>query len=273
MSYESIESSLEEGRPVRLYRFTLSGNVWRFTAADHDVLTEDGAVWKSVAISDSGFRQTGEAVQDALTIEAPISIGPVQVHLTTAPAVAMQVDILQKHEGNATVRTVYAGEVSQCDTGGDPGRARITCETISASMQREGLRLGWQRTCPYALYDPVTCKVDKGLYAAPVVILQRNGYQLTTTDHGRPDGWFSGGFMSWVDPTRGIEFRGIEQQSGNLFIVLGRTEDIYEGLTVTMYPGCARNTDTCANKFGNLDNYGGVPGMPGKSPFDGDPVF
>lgn len=273
MSYDTYEASREEGRPARLYRFSLNGNVWRYTSADHDVLTNDGNVWKKSAISDEGFRQSGEAVQDTMTITAPINVAPVQAHLVTATASAIQIDILQKHEDSVDVRVVYAGEITQIDTGGTPGQARMTCETTVASMQREGLRLGWQRSCPYALYDELTCKVPKSAYGIQMTVMAKSGFNLLVSDHGKESGWFSGGFLAWSDPTRGLEYRSIETQTLNQLIILGRTEDIYEGLVVTAYPGCSRTTSTCTTKFNNLPNYGGVPSMPGTSPFDGNPVF
>ena len=66
--------------------------------------------------------------------------------------------------------------------------------------------------------------------------------------------------------------RGIESQNGNNFQVLGSTDGLEVGTAVTLYPGCPRNTTAC-KLFNNLPNYGGFPHLPGKSPFDGSPVF
>jgi hypothetical protein len=55
--------------------------------------------------------------------------------------------------------------------------------------------------------------------------------------------------------------------------MFGLADGLYYGLAVNAYPGCNRTTTECVDKFDNLDNYGGVPDLPGKSPFDGDPVF
>ena len=45
------------------------------------------------------------------------------------------------------------------------------------------------------------------------------------------------------------------------------------GQDVVAYPGCARTIAICQSKFNNAPNFGGVPGLPGKSPFDGTPIF
>jgi hypothetical protein len=44
-------------------------------------------------------------------------------------------------------------------------------------------------------------------------------------------------------------------------------------MIVAAYPGCPRTIAVCDARFANHLRYGGVPHLPGKSPFDGDPVF
>jgi uncharacterized phage protein (TIGR02218 family) len=269
MTFDTVESSQEKGRPFRGYQFVLGDTVWRYAATAQDYMDAEGRVWQAVAISDDGIKQTGEASSDVLTINAPFSIGPVQQHLMTPPAEAMQVTIHRSHigsAGNGEMRVVYSGEVRQVNIA-EVGKAQITCETLGASMQRDGLRLGWQRTCPYALYDPLTCKVDKTAFATALRILSIDGFDITA------DGWVSGGFFQWTDPVRGVELRGIEKHVGNTLRVFGMLDDLYVGLVMTAYPGCARNYSTCGGKFNNSLNYGGVPHMPGVSPFAGHPVF
>jgi hypothetical protein len=70
-----------------------------------------------------------------------------------------------------------------------------------------------------------------------------------------------------------LERRGIESHSGATFTVLGSTAGLDVGDYITAYPGCGRTRAECKNKFNNLPNYGGFAHLPGKSPFEGDPVF
>lgn len=275
MSFDAFESSVEQGRPVFGYRFTLGPTVWRYTSAAEDFTDSDGNVWTAVAISDDGVKQTGESTTDALSLKAPITIGPVQVHMTTPPATPIQVAIMRTHVSDDEKQMVvfYSGEVSQVNYP-TPGQATLTCQTTSASMQRSGLRLPWQRACPYALYDPLTCKVDKTAYAVTLRILSVDGFTVTTdAAGGQADGYFNGGFLEWDHPVRGKEFRGIETHVGNVLAIFGMTDDMYAGLVVTAYPGCTRTLSTCGGKFNNQLNYGGIPNLPGRSPFDGNPVF
>lgn len=272
MTFSAIETSNDGGRPIFMYAFTLGAATWRYTSGDKDLIL-GGYKWLAAPISDDGVKLTGEAATDGLNITAPSSIAPVQMFVGTPPSQSILVRISHYHEGDANEVLCYFGEVQQVDQP-EPGRAVISCDTISVSMQRDGLRLGWQRACPYALFDPITCRVDKTLFAIDVTItaIVNNLVTLTGLD-GVADGDLNGGFMEWTHPVRGTEFRAIETQVGGTIAMFGLADGLYYGLKATVYPGCNRTTAACTTKFNNLDNYGGVPDMPGKSPFDGDPVF
>jgi uncharacterized phage protein (TIGR02218 family) len=272
MTFTTIESSNEQGRPIFLYAFTLGAATWRYTSSDADV-TLQGYKWTATAISDNGVKLSGEATADSLEITAPSTIAPAQMFLGTPPSQAIMVSIYHYHEGDTNAVLGYVGEVYQVNQP-QPGTAIITCDTISASMQRDGLRLGWQRNCPYALYDELTCKADKAAHVKPLVVVDIVDNQVSFNGlEGVDDGTFDGGFIEWVHPSRGLEFRSIEKQTGSTCEMFGLADGLYYGLAVNAYPGCARTTADCVDKFDNLDNYGGVPDLPGKSPFDGDPVF
>ncbi len=271
MPFDFDENSIEDGRPIQLYRFSLNGNFWRYTNADADVI-KAGETWLAVPISDDGINQTGEAASDALSVTTTTSVVPAQLYMSYPPARPVQVAIFQAHEESPDIRAMYVGEITQCNIP-QPGTAVFTCETIAATMSREGLRLGWQRTCPYALYDPVTCQVDKTAFAMQGVVATIVDNVVTLPQlAGEPDDRFAGGFVEWVDLVRGIERRGIESQVGGALTMFGTADGIDVGMDLTAYPGCSRTTASCIT-FGNIDRYGGAPGMQGKSPFDGTPVF
>lgn len=272
MPYEDFEKSIEDGQPIEFYAFVLGSNTFRYTNSAKDEMTPDGFIWKSAAISTDGIKQTGESTTDATAFTMPSNITPAQIYATSPPSGNMVVRILKKQRADAEVRVAYVGEVSQVDFDA-AGQAVMTCETLSASMQRTGLRLSWQRTCPYALYDPVTCKVDPEPLAVEIKILQVDGFWVRTDQTGAfPDGRFSGGFVRWAAAARGMEYRQIESHVGFDLKMFGVTNDLYVGQVLKVFPGCQRTVAAC-QAFNNLGNYGGIPNMPGRSPFDGNPVF
>jgi hypothetical protein len=182
----------------------------------------------------------------------------------------VEVIIFAKDAVDNELVTLYVGEVSQVNFP-QPNKAALSCEALSVSMSREGLRLGWQRSCPFALYDAATCKINKAGFAVPATITEISGFNITVSAALSAD-IYPGGFFEWTHPVKGAEFRAIEAQNGSALRVFGSTLDLYVGLAITLYRGCDRTPATCRS-FGNYDNYGGVPLMPGKSPFDGTPVF
>lgn len=270
MALEDYELSTENAKPVYLYAFSLGARVWRYAASASDVLTADGYVWAASAISHDGVKQTGEAASDALTLTAPITIAPAQLFLVSPPGGQVLLRIFQKDLADPEVYAIYAGEVTQVNFP-DPGVADITCETLSVSLRREGLRFGWQRACPYAVYDPLTCKVNKAAYAVTTTITAISGFDVTVAATLTAN-VYAGGFLQLSHPVKGVENLGLEAQTGNTVRIFGAMQDLSVGQVVTLYRGCARTPAAC-QQFGNYANYGGVPNMPGTSPFDGNNPF
>lgn len=277
---------------THLYEFTLGNKVWRYTANAEDVIDPDENVWEATAISDDGVSTSGEAAADQMGIDCSSDIVPARIWMYSRPSKIMDVRILRAQlparvsrgddEGVAAVapsrvipvtnvRVRYVGEVSQCSFG-QLGSAKFTCETLSATMQREGLRLTWQRSCPYTIYDPLTCRVNKVLWAttATVVSISGNTVELSTIGTGN----YVGGLLEYVHPVKGDESLTIESFSGTQVTIFDTAADLYVGQQVTVYPGCDGTPASCV-EFGNMVNNGGIKDLPGESPFDGvnNPVF
>lgn len=276
-----------------LYEFSLGDKVWRYTPNSVDVLDESNVRWEGSAISDDGIKQTGEAVSDALTITCDVDLVPARLFMYAPPSRVIDIAIYRAEfpaklettgftgtESAAPVatmnvvnkRAIYVGEVSQCSFP-EPGRAVMTCQTLSASMQREGLRLPWQRQCPYAVYDASTCRVEKSAWGIPTSVVSISGNVVYVATAGfNPNGYLNGGYLEFEHPVKGIETLAIESQNATALAIFGSAAELWEGMNVTLYPGCNQTPQRC-QFFNNYLNYGGVPSLPGKSPFDGDPVF
>lgn len=273
MAILDYEESLELARPVFLYKFILGTKSWRYASSATDVLLQDGTLWHACAISHDGVKQTGDATVDALTIDAPVELAPAQVFLANPPSKEMTLLIYQKDVSDPEVYAIYSGECTQF-TVPEYGKVHIVCETISVTLRREGLRFGWQRGCPYSLYDERTCMVPKASHGVVKQILAINGNVVTVdipdTDLSR----YPGGFLEWTHPVKGTEYLGIESAgvSNGTITTFGYPKELYVGQSITMFRGCARTPAAC-QEFGNFANYGGVPNMPGKSPFDGNNPF
>jgi uncharacterized phage protein (TIGR02218 family) len=273
MTFDLYETSIEDGRPIRFYRFSMGSAIWRYTTAEtpQDI---GGATWRPSAITDDGIKQSGDATTDAINITVPVNVGPAAMFASSAPQQVMTAEILESHVGLAALRVIYRGEVVQVNPN-RPGVAVITCQTLSATMRRQGLRLGWSRSCDYALYDPLTCKVPKAAHAHATTVTAINGFVVTVASLGNSEaGVYRGGFIEWVHPIQGYNSVTVEAQSTLDLSMFDDPGLLTVGMPVTIYPGCPR-TEVGCRRFGNILNYGGCPNMPGKSPFDGidNPFF
>lgn len=274
-------------KKTALYEFTLGTKVWRYTSNVVDVIDEFGVTWEAATIIDDGVSQSGELVTDALTITASVDLVPARLFMYATPRGVMDVRLLSatlpdkvgtvgfsgidSTPGLAPLsvtgrRVEYVGEVRQCNFDGPPGSASFLCETIGSTMDTEGLRLVWMRSCPYVVYDPLTCKLDKASRATVVTITAIAGNTIGISPP--VSGNYAGGVLEAVHPVKGMEALTIEGGSGAALLIFDGTSDLSIGQSITIYPGCDQSPVQCA-AFGNTLNYGGIKDLPGTSPFDG----
>ena len=270
--------SVELSQPIYLYAFTLevdpvthATRTWRYASSATNVLTPDGFVWYASALSHDGVKQTGEAASDSLSIEGTIDLAPAQIYIVNPPATLMTATIFAADANDLDYATIYAGEIQQVDVP-EIGKCVIKCATISVSLERAGVRLSWQRSCPYTLYDDM-CGIDKAAHEFTSTITAINGFDVTIASFAGSPGFYDGGVLTYTHPVKGVQMIGIEAQITGGVKLFGAMSDMIVGMQVKIAPGCAR-TPTACQAFSNYDNYGGVPNMPGKSPFDGiNPFF
>lgn len=275
MTFTSRELSVADGRPVRLYEFRRGAQRWAWCGADRDINVQ-AIAFKAAAISDDGVRLTGETTADVLTITGPATLEVAQLYRGAPPSAEVAVTVRDFHHGDpdqaASVRVVWVGSIAGVRWP-QPDRAAIACQSLTASMDRPGLRLTWERSCPHTLFDR-RCGVDRNAYAVATTVQAMDGAGISNGALAAfPDGTFSGGFVEWPVGGGEIDRRGVERHVGGELQLLGGTQGLVLGMTCTVYPGCRQTAEYCQGQFANIDNFGGFRHLPGKSPFDGDPVF
>lgn len=275
MTFDSRERSLATGQPIRLYLFSRGALSWAYCGADRTVNFQ-GRVYAPLPISDDGVRMTGETSADVLTITAPASLDVAQLYRYAPPSAEIELAVRDYHFGEvdaaSSARFAWMGSVSgvrwpQVD------RCQIACESISASMNRPGLRLTWERTCPHTIFDR-NCRLDRNVWAVNATLLSLTALSIeSATFAAKPDGYFAGGYVEWAVGAGEMERRGVESHAGSTLGLLNGTQGMVTGQPVVAYPGCRQTNTYCNGTFNNLVNFGGIAHMPGKSPFDGDPIF
>ncbi len=271
MSYDDYESSNYGGVPTTLYEFSLGTNVWRYSAAESDVYYA-GEKFEAVPVDNSGEIQSGDTQNDDYTVTLPSRVPFAQLFISTPPSEPIYLIVREKHRDSEDALISGVFTISSVRRR-DQITVEVVCKTLTASLNRNGLRLSFGRGCPHALYDR-NCRVNPAAYGVSIQVQAMTGATVTSSSLALlPAGYLNGGYFEYLLMPGVMERRAIESHSGDKFVVLGTTDGLIINNWVTVYPGCDRVTATCQNKFNNLANYGGFPHLPTKSPFDGDPVF
>lgn len=270
MTFHNAETSIASGKPVRLYEFKRGTSRWGYNSSDRDI-THNTQEYKSLVggISDSGVKQTGQAIADALKITAPADLSVAQLYRQVAPSSIVTVTIYALHYGIDDYVVVYSGEVRGVQFLLE--KCTLTCSALSERMEMTGLRLGWERSCPHALYS-TACGVDSNAYRSSATIQSMDGAAVYSgVFQAQPDGYYTSGFIEWILPGGNVERRGIQQHIGSKLILLSGTAGLVPGAQIRVYPGCDQTVTTC-KRFTNLPNYGGFPHLAGQSPY-GQNIF
>lgn len=306
MSFDAFEKSTESGRPIRCYRFMIDnpllGNFIRptdpndtiyqfliaigfpfpdpfklfgYTSADTAQFLDDGIVqvWCApMAIKDDGVKFSGDKISDTLNITASSDIEPAQWFRRAPPGQPIRVSIHDRHVGDNEFTVTYVGEITEASFD-SPGEVKFSVNSIGASLDREGLRLCWQRSCTHTIYDPVNCGVNPADWRDIVTVVNITPTSVTVDGmENLTNGKFNGGFLEFDHPVKGLMSLTIRSQSANVLQIFEGTEELFPGMTASIYPGCNHTPAACTG-FNNFPRYGGVRSLPGKSPFDGSPVF
>lgn len=275
MSFHSREVSIATGQPVRLYLFERGATRWAFCSADRQIKFQ-GYVYDPVAISDDGIRMTGEASADTIKVIAPANLAPARLFRGAPPSAEIWLTVRDIHFGETDIpgngQVVWFGSIStvrwpQVD------RCEIACQSLGASNQRPGLRLTWDRECCYTVFDG-RCGAPRASFRVVAAVFALDGAALNVpAAAGYADGWFAGGWVEWPIEGGEVERRGVESHAVDTLTLLGGTDGVGVGSTISLFPGCDGLIQTCNDKFSNTDNCGAIKDLPGKSPFDGNPVF
>lgn len=283
MSFDIKERSNHEGEPSTFYEFSLAetlpsgekvyGNKgWWYTSQETDQVY-NGRTYEAVPIFDDGVSLTSEIQNDQFIVSMPSRLALAQLYRATPPSEPVYLTVRRKHYNEPEAPVYWVGTIYAVGQPDDVS-AKFICRMLTASFDRNGLRLTWVRNCPHALYDD-SCRVAKAAYVESVTLTEVTGSTITSPGFGaKPAGYFSGGFIEWELFPGVFERRAIETHAGENAAILGTTNGLLIGQTIKAYPGCDRSTGSAGcGRFNNLSNYGGFESMPGKSPFDGNPIF
>lgn len=269
MTYDTRENSLQSGEPIELYQFTYGNNIYRFTSAQTAV-SAIGYVWQPALLKRSGIDYSAEKSRSNLKLDVSRQFEIADLYRIMPPSEVILLAVYRYHEGDNEVAIIWTGRILAVEFAGS--LATITCEPVTTSLKRTGLRRLYQRQCPHVLYG-TACGANKASFSAPATLSAVNGTTLNSATFGLyADGYFSGGYLDIV--ADGVtERRFITAHTGTQIIINVPLIGLVSGDTITVYAGCDHSKPTCKDKFNNLLNYGGFPYIPQKNPFGNNGIY
>lgn len=264
-TYAELELSVHGGRPAELYRFVHGTAVWTYSNGPE--VEYNGETYAAYPIGrDGDLEQTSEIHKSGFGVLLPRTSPISMLYLTGYPEHIMSLTIFRMHHGASDGPVVYwKGRVVNAERP-DGVTCRLVCEPIFTRLKQPGLRARYSRQCRHSLYRP-GCNVDKEDYAVAgtVAAISSDKKTLTVTAaDALADGLFQGGMVA----TPGGGFLFIASHSGAT-ITLQNPCGLSVDDEITLYPGCNLIRETCKNKFNNILNFGGQPGIPLRNLFDG----
>ena len=266
MTYAAIESSVQSGRPVELYEFMSGSTYYRYTSSDGDV-AYGGHTYTAVPIARGAVEATSETARLALEITCARDLPVLGLFSTIPPDEIVAVTLRRLHAGDGEAITLWMGRILNVTW--NSAAAEIHCESVYTSLKRVGLRRRFGKPCPHTLYR---CGVDRADFKATKTVSAIAGTTLTISSIGVADGYFAGGYLEWTSGGV-VSQRAIRSQVGGVVTIGFPLPGLAAAASVDLYPGCDHTFATCAGKFGNGPNYGGMPHWPSKNPFDGTIIY
>jgi uncharacterized phage protein (TIGR02218 family) len=161
---------------------------------------------------------------------------------------------------SAGLVTLFAGRVTEVDLG-------RTQATIKANTHLELLNLQWpwrlfQPGCSRTLFDS-GCGLTKSSFGAAYAIAAGSTMTTLQTDYAEPDGTASLGTLTFNSGALAGKSYSIRQQTGGVFLLTVPVPvPPAAGDSITVYPGCDKQQNTCSAKFNNLQHFEGFPYVP-----------
>lgn len=272
MSFESVETSRDRGEPIQLYQFTYGpGELDKFCYTDAETNVPWGdLLFLSVPIERGDITSSGTTDKSSLVISLPQTEDIAELFRVYPPSFTVGIILWQGHADIplSEYKVIFSGVVLSCAREGGL-EAKLTCEPLSVSMQRVGLRRNYQYMCPHVLYGN-QCRADKAAASTTSSVVSVTGRYVLLAGAVSEQHHYAGGLLEWLNGRAQMEYRtilSVDSVGGDTRLLLGGTPiDLDPGTAITMSKGCAHTTTACVEVHDNILNYGGQPYIPTKNP-------
>lgn len=273
MTYATIETSQDNGKPIELLKITYSQKSWFYTTAEQPIVC-NGDTYQPLAIKSGELPANDETTRSALTINVPFDCEVGELFKITPPSELVFATLFSQHFGDAEYKVKWKGRITNVKW--VTPWLELNVENVFSSLRRIGLRRRYSSQCPYTVYRG-GCKLSSEAFKVLGVVQSISGLDITiATTIGLGDNYFAGGFVTWTNGVRNNpEYRTVKSSvsvTGKLTLS-AQTIGLSVGQEISIFPGCDHLLTTCESKFSNSINFGGTPYIPRKNPFGGSPIY
>ena len=255
MSYENSEVSIEKAQPLELYKFSYNGIIYTYTSAQRPYTI-------------GGFTYSPEYIHRSESLKLGTSAGAVEtctITVTRVNSIALlyqgappeedevKVSIYRTHASElSNYIKILDGVVSQVRFMGSEAELTITIENVLSRNVPKGTLSYFCQNC---IYDH-RCALNMDDYGLKCYIDERMEglYIYSANLREKPSGYFTDGFIKMGNCTRQIK----KHEDNRILLKYPINESDKQG-SFMAYPGCSNLFIICARKFGNTDNFSGIP--------------
>lgn len=267
MTFDTIETSREDGNVLQLFKFTFGSVVTRLTSYNRDIVFQ-GSTWVSTQIAHSEPESSVGAAINEMTITLPLDNPIASQYIPNVPGRVGTIQVYRAHADDSLeeLLVVFDGFIAQASF--DAALvATLICRPNTGIFARKAPRFNYQSLCNNVLYD-AGCKVIRESFTYAGTVISESGRDIDVASLStKGAGWAIGGFVRM--PSGGNDdSRLILAQSGDTISLLNRFAKPVLNLLVDVFAGCDHSITTCDTKFANAINYGGYAYVPTKNPFN-----
>lgn len=263
MSFDAYESSVQDGRPIELYRISHGPEVWRLTTAELPI-TYLAETYTPTPASRGPLRVAAQLTAQRLELTLPPDHPVAELFLGGPPEYVVDCTLrrLHRHDPDAEAWAMPPYRLLSA-TWREGAGVTVYGESLMTALNRVGLHATYSATCRHVLYRGL-CGADPEAHALDGSVSAITAQVVTVPGAGaQPDGWWTGGYLAAAGGTRR---RGIIDHAGSQLELVAPLAGLAVGSAVRLYPGCDRSWTTCGSKFARRVDFGGLPFAPARTP-------
>lgn len=287
MSFDTFESSQDQGGPVQCFLFRYGEEAGKFYAyTDH---TEEVTVIHPAPLGEITYEPVpckrdeivanGTMDRASLGLRLDIGTGLAELFRIYPPAAVVELTIFQGHLGDPDEQflAVWAGRLMSASREGS--ELVMSGEPILTQMKRPGLRQNYQYGCPWWLYGP-NCLASKAAATVSTTVVAIAGNVVTLApgwEAALPPDKFVRGMVEWTPVGESTRRRMIIRRSGDALTLSGIVPDLEISDAIEVVLGCNHKAyapeGDCQALHDNILQYGGQPRIPIKNVVNTNPFY